>query len=109
MLRIAIATLLLFACGGADAWEPGRSTMPIGPREAGEGRSCGSDLTCPLGFVCAKRAGEYTGDCARAVDEHGAPVDVAQGDASYGPGPRQCYANEDCPFRFVCDDGRCIR
>lgn len=109
MRGIATVTLVLVACAGTEPWEPGRSAVPVGPREAGEARACGSDLTCPLGFVCAKKAGAFTGDCARAVDEHFAPVDVPGGSASYGPGPRECFATSDCPARFVCDDGRCVR
>jgi hypothetical protein len=97
------------ACGGAETWEPGRSTAPLPPREARERRTCASDLTCPLGFVCAKKAGASTGDCARSVDENGAPVFVPHGSDSYGPGASQCIANGDCPPKFVCDDGRCIR
>jgi hypothetical protein len=62
-----------------------------------------------MGFVCAKKAGAFTGDCARAVDEHGAPVFVPHDSASYGPGPRQCEKSADCPSRFSCDDGRCVR
>src|SRR5688572_15706745 len=108
MGRIAIITLLLAACasGGGDAWEPGRSRVPIGKNEGGERRSCGSDLTCPLGFVCAKRAGAFTGDCLRAVDENGSPVFVPQSSDSYGPGPSQCAVDRDCPSRFRCDEGR---
>ncbi len=109
MRGMALVTMMLLACGGTDAWEPGRSTVPVGPREARGGHDCASDLVCPLGFVCAKRAGAFTGDCARAVDEHFAPVDVPNESASYGPGPRQCFATEDCPAGFACDDGRCIR
>lgn len=108
---LAPAMLVLFAaaCGGAEAWEPGRSTTPLPPREARERRTCASDLTCPLGFVCAKKAGSSTGDCARAVDENGAPVFVPHGSESYGPGPSQCTNNAECPPKFVCDEGRCIR
>jgi hypothetical protein len=100
--------MLFVACGGGETWEPGRSRVPI-PSEGGESRSCGSDLTCPLGFVCAKKAGAFTGDCLRAVDENGSPVYVPHGSESYGPGARQCTTSKDCPAPFRCDDGRCIR
>lgn len=99
----------LAACAREETWQPGRSTVPIGANDPAERRTCGSDLVCPLGFVCAKKAGAFTGDCLRAVDENGAPVYVPHGSDSYGPGPQQCNADGDCPSRFRCDDGRCVR
>ena len=80
--------------------------LPAGA--GGEARTCGSDLVCPLGFVCAKKAGAFTGDCLRAVDENGAPASVPHSVDSYGAGPLTCSASSDCPSRFRCDDGRCV-
>jgi hypothetical protein len=111
-LFVAVAPLVFFlGCAGskADTWEPGRSHVPIGKVDGAERRTCGSDLTCPLGFVCAKKAGAFTGDCLRAVDENGSPVTVPQSSDSYGAGPFQCAKDSECPAIFHCDDGRCIR
>jgi hypothetical protein len=106
---VVLVAIAATACASRnDDWQPGRSRIPIGPG-APEARACGSDLVCPLGFVCAKRAGAFTGDCLRAVDENGAPVEVRHSVDSYGAGPFTCATNDDCPSRFRCDDGRCIR
>lgn len=107
---VVMTTAISCASSGSDVagWQPGRSTVPIGPGGP-ESRPCGSDLVCPLGFVCAKRAGAFTGDCLRAVDENAAPVEVPHSVDSYGAGPLTCAATSDCPSRFRCDYGRCIR
>jgi Cys-rich repeat protein len=101
---------VVLACGASNenVRHPGHSSMPIGPGGP-ESRGCGSDLVCPLGFVCAKRAGAFTGECLRAVDENVAPVEVRHSVDSYGAGPPTCATSSDCPSRFRCDDGRCIR
>lgn len=105
------------ACAPAnEAQRPRPSpTSIVSPGPAGasagavDGRSCGSDLVCPLGFVCAKKAGAFTGDCLRSVDENGAPVEVRHSVDSYGAGANTCVTTSDCPTGFRCDDGRCIR
>src|SRR5690242_13286382 len=101
--------LLGTACGAAnDDTHAGRSQMAMPKATGVEVRSCGSDLTCPLGSVCAKKAGAFTGECLRAVDENGAPVSVPHSVDSYGAGPLTCTTTSDCPSRFRCDEGRCV-
>jgi hypothetical protein len=108
LAALGLCALLAVACAHREESQPGRSNVPIGPG-AEASASCGSDLVCPLGFVCAKKAGAFTGDCLRAVDENGAPLEVRHSVDSYGIGPQTCATNAECPSKFRCDDGRCVR
>lgn len=76
-------------------------------------RGCSSNVECGVGFACVKRMYASAGECARVVDEIGAPVyDIPA--ASYGPkspAADDCRFDTECPAGFRCDvaSGACMR
>jgi len=70
---------------------------------------CTSDYDCGIGKRCVKSSYEYSGYCARAVNEYG---DTAWGAKRRGileTGTRQCYGSSDCPGAFRCKSGQCVK
>jgi hypothetical protein len=89
----------------------GRTTAAPAPQQVQAPRTCTSDYQCGgPGYVCAKPAGSYTGECAKSVNEFG-NQDFMHSPRldSNGPGKRQCTLPLDCGIGFTCDRGMCIR
>lgn len=106
---IALVSLFVVACGGPkkDEWQPGRSNVPVGPGGGNESRLCGSDMICPRGYVCATKAGEPTGECTRAIEDRSTPAEEMR--PVEGPSQPPCATSANCPSRFRCDKGKCVR
>ena len=105
----AFAFALALGCGGPkkDEWQPGRSIVPVGPGGGAESRLCGTDMICPRGFVCATKGGKPTGECTRAIEDRSAPAEEMR--PVEGPSQPPCASTANCPSRFRCDKGKCVR
>jgi hypothetical protein len=89
---------------------PASAPPAVAGARAGAPR-CSSDADCGgPGYACAKPAGSFTGECARAVNQYGTQdfSRTPQG-SSLGPGRRQCWTTTDCPIGFSCNDGVCLK
>jgi hypothetical protein len=73
-------------------------------------RRCTSDFACGFGHACVKPTGSVEGECARVINERGLPEPGFRPRSdSYGRGTRQCYSSYECPARFNCELGQCIK
>ncbi|MBX3222397.1 MAG: hypothetical protein KF795_17895 [Labilithrix sp.] len=87
---------------------PSAISSPASATKAEAPRECSSDMACGMGYVCAKPAGSFSGECARAVNGMGMPV-LTTPRANVGPGERQCRWATECGIGFECDRGRCLK
>lgn len=109
LLSFAVVVAVALGCGPkkTDEWQPGRSNVPVGPGGGAESRLCGSDMICPRGYVCATKAGEPTGECTKAIEDRSAPAEEMR--PVEGPSQLTCATTANCPSRFRCDKGKCVR
>ena len=102
MVRVLLLALVAVLVVGCAPWRsPSRGAVVVD-------RTCHSDYACPRGEVCAKEAYRSRGTCLRAVDRYGLRV-YEKRPESVEPGRPGCRDMGDCPVRFRCQRGVCVR